>query len=90
MKVRELKNFFELQADEAAAGSLLVGISHWVKAVLEKDGYSTSNPKDVQSLRKLEELKLVELREKSGVHTATLTSSGRELYQDFYGHGYYL
>ena len=89
MKVRELKNFLELQLDESQVTKTLNGYSHWIAAIHKAGEYVTSNPKDTQSLKRLEDLKVVELKEVKGQLVATLTKSGRELYQDFYGHGYY-
>lgn len=90
MKVRELKNFLELQMDETQIIPVLNSLSHWVNAIFQAKEYVTSNPKDAQSLRKLQELKVVEVREEKGQTIVTLNKAGQELYQDFYGHGYYL
>lgn len=89
MKVRELKNFMELNMEERRITAVLSSYSHWVNAIFQAKEFITNNPKDMQSLKKLEDLKIIEIQEQKGQFIATLTSSGRELYQDFYGHGYY-
>lgn len=89
MKIRELKNFLELHMDEARAGQMLATFSHWVNAVFQAKEFEARDPKDIESLRKLAELKVVDIREEGGRAVASLNTSGRELYQDFYGHGYY-
>jgi len=90
MKVRELKNFLELQTDEASAGQGLKGFAHWVSAIFQAKEYVTGNPKDAETLKKLEKLDIIELQEDKGQTIAVLTKAGKELYQDFFGHGYYL
>ncbi|MBI4181933.1 MAG: hypothetical protein HY520_03125 [Candidatus Aenigmarchaeota archaeon] len=88
MKVRELKNFLELQAGEARAGQLLQTYSHWIAALFQAREYVVGSPKDLPTLHRLAELKLVILH--PGARTvAELTPAGKKLYQDFYGHGYY-
>lgn len=89
MKVRELKNFLELQMDEARVGKLLTAYAHWISALFAAKEYVVGNPKDQATLRKLEELKLVVLDEEKGQLVARLTPQGRTLYQDFYAHGYF-
>lgn len=90
MKVRELKNFLELKAGEAEAGAALKGFSHWVSAIFQAKEYVTSNPKDETSLKQLESLGIVELTREKGQLVAVLSPSGRELYKDFYAHGYFI
>ena len=90
MKVRELKNLLELRADDSQMTQALTSFSHWVRTLFEAKEYAVSGPKDRESLRKLELLGVVEFREEKGVVIASLNKSGKKLYQDFYGHGYYL
>lgn len=85
MKVRELKNFLELNMPEQQITRALTGFSHWIAAIFKAEEYVIGNPKDMEMLKSLEDLKLVEIRGKKAV----LTKGGKQLYQDFYGHGYY-
>lgn len=89
MKVRELKNFLELQMDEPKARDSLNRFSHWITAIFQAKEYVTSNPKDVTMLERLKDLNIISLRVEKSQYIAELTSVGRKLYQDFYAHGYY-
>jgi len=90
MNVRELRNFLELQVDESVVTKTLNTYSHWMAALFTAKDYMTSNPKDAVTLEKLKTVGVIELRVDKGQYIARLTKSGRALYQDFYGHGYYL
>lgn len=90
MKIRNLVSVLELEMKDKEVTRVLTSISHWVSAIFKAKEYVVGNPKDVAMLRRLETLKLVSLSEKRGQLSAILTKEGQELYQDFYGHGYYL
>jgi predicted methyltransferase len=85
MKVRELKNFLELNMPEQQITKALTSFSHWVAAVFQAKEYVVGNPGDMEMLRKLERLGIVEIKKEK----AALTKRGKELYHDFYSHGYY-
>lgn len=89
MKVRELKNFLELNMDEAKAGSILKTYSHWLAAIFQARRYVTTNPNDLGTLKSLEILELVKLGDKKGQVLVMLTKKGKDLYFDFKKRGYY-
>lgn len=89
MKVRELKNFLELNMDERLITQALTGYSHWINAIFQAGEFVSGNEKDIKNLKSLEELKLIDLTEKAGKMVAVLNKSGKQLYQDFFGHGYF-
>lgn len=89
MKLRELKNFLELQVEESQVTRLLSSYSHWINAIFQAKEFATSDQKDIETLKKLSELKVIDVKEEKGQLIASLNKSGRQLYQEFYGHGYY-
>ena len=72
-------------------------ISHWVKMIKDSKNneYVMYDEVELNSLVKLQELKLVMIKEggkdeKIGVVHVTLTESGKDLYKDFFKTGYFL
>ena len=70
-------------------------ISHWIKKVKESKDFMTYDESEIKSLQKLQELKLIEIKEGerseriNTVHVS-LTESGQQLYKDFFKTGYFL
>ena len=70
-------------------------ISHWIKKIRDSKDFTTYDEAEMNSILKLVELKLVEVKEGSKeerigtVHVA-LTQSGQDLYKDFFKTGYFL
>lgn len=72
-------------------------ISHWIKKIRDSKNseYVMFDDIELDSLIKLQELKLVVIKEgakdeKIGTVHVTLTESGTELYKDFFKTGYFL
>ncbi|MBS3051040.1 MAG: hypothetical protein J4400_02740 [Candidatus Aenigmarchaeota archaeon] len=72
-------------------------ISHWIKRIKDSKNseYVMYDEAELNSLLKLQELKLVAIKEglkdeKIGVVHVTLTESGADLYKDFFKTGYFL
>ena len=70
-------------------------VSHWIKKIKDSKDFTTYDDLEIKSLLKLQELKLIEIKEGSNeerintVHV-TLTESGKDLYKDFFKTGYFL
>ena len=90
MKVRELKNALTLITDERNIDNSLTKISHWINKLNGEKKVETAIFQEMRALQNLEKLGLVDI-ENMGIEVeAKLTTSGRELYRDFLGKGYYL
>lgn len=91
MKVKELQKALVLMVGEGKEGQLLTAISHWVnKLRTAQEGYRAVLPQDIQTVKRLKELHIVEItREDAAGVTAVLTKEGKELYKDFIAHGYF-
>jgi len=90
MKIKNLLTVLELEMGNKETTKTLISTSHWVSAIFQAKYYVVGNPKDIRMIRKLEVLGIVKMRKRGQEVVATLTKEGRELYQDFYKHGYYL
>ena len=90
MKVRELKNALTLMTDEKNIDNSLTKISHWINKLNNEKKVESAAFQDIHALQNLESLGLVEIENRGVEVEAKLTSSGRELYRDFLGKGYYL
>lgn len=70
-------------------------ISHWIKRVKDSKDFVTYDEGEIKNLSKLQELKLVEIKEgdkSERINTihVILTESGQQLYKDFFKTGYFL
>ena len=70
-------------------------ISHWIKRIKDSKDFMTYDEGEIKSLLKLQELKLVEIKEgdkSERINTVhiMLTESGKDLYKDFFKTGYFL
>jgi methionine aminopeptidase len=93
MKVRDLKTELEKNIDKAKVNKYMTSVSHWIKRIFESDKgrYVTRDFNEIDTLETLAGMDLISLRKGDGDNIiAELTDSGRELHQDFTGHGYYL
>ena len=90
MKVRELKNALSLATDEKNIDNMLTKISHWVRKLNDEKKIETAIFQDMHALQNLEKLGIVKVESKGVEVTARLTASGKELYSDFLGKGYYM
>jgi predicted MarR family transcription regulator len=90
MKVRELKNALTLMTDEKNIDNSLTKISHWISKLNNEKRIETAIFQEIHALQNLEKLGLVDIESRGVEVTAKLTASGRELYRDFLGKGYYL
>ncbi|MFH1978690.1 MAG: hypothetical protein ABIJ92_05175 [Candidatus Aenigmatarchaeota archaeon] len=88
MNVRQLKDSLSIMMDESLVTNTINKLAHWINKLNESD-YSTDKENDLKALNLLEKVKLIELKEEDGKTTATLTESGKELYNDFFNLGYF-
>ncbi len=70
-------------------------VSHWIKKIKDSKDFTTYDESEINSLLKLQELELIEIREcgkDERINTVhiTLTESGQQLYKDFFKTGYFL
>ncbi len=91
MKVRDLKNRLEILIEESKVMPQLIKISHWVNKIhKEKNGeYMTTEPSEIAALKQIGKLGIFELEDQKGATFVKLTEEGKELCNDFVGHGYF-
>ena len=91
MKVRQVSDSLALAYGEGKVNPLLTVISHWTKKIFDSPKLEliVSDPKDINSLRQLGGMKIVEITEGKNRIKAKLTKEGKDLYWDFMAKGYY-
>lgn len=91
MKVRDINDFLGLDMNEMQKTKTLTSISHWVRKIRKAKELEVTEDKDKKALDKLELLKIVTLKKvkKGKIYKAKITEEGKELYIDFFKHGYY-
>ena len=95
MNVDELDQVMRGLTGKKDTKNHLRAVSHWIKKIKDSRDFTTYDDSEIKSLIKLQELKLIEIKEGSNeerintVHV-TLTESGQQLYKDFFKTGYFL
>ncbi len=64
-------------------------VAHWLKHVSDNDEAIYKDEKDVAALKRIEELGLLETKQKDSAVEAKLTESGKELHREFLWQGWY-
>ena len=95
MNVDELDQVMRGMTGQKDTKQHLRVVSHWIKKIKDSKDFTTYDESEIKSLIKLQELKLIEIKEGAKderintVHI-TLTESGQQLYKDFFKTGYFL
>ena len=63
-------------------------VSHWVRLVRKSEKVEVTEKKDKKALELLVHLKIITLT-KGNTYKAKINEEGKELYVDFFKHGYY-
>ena len=64
-------------------------VAHWLKHVFDNDNQAYTDERDIAALKRIEEIGLLETKQKDGSITAKLTESGKELQREFLWQGWY-
>lgn len=85
MKIDELQKIL----DKMHSGHNTRMVAHWLKHVFDNSDSLYKDEKDIAALKRIEEIGLLETKQKDSTVQAKLTESGKELHREFLWQGWY-
>ena len=95
MDVEKLEKLLRELTGQKDVGPFMKTVAHWTKKIKASNNrFVTDNHREAESLKKISELKIIEItikpKELYEEVTASLTKEGEELSTDFFMKGFYL